>query len=629
MSEYITVGTVLSDRYEILENIGSGGMAHVYKAHCRKLNRNVAIKVLRSEFTGDEAFMRRFVTEAQAAAAISHANIVAVYDVCSVGDLHYIVMELIAGKTLKEYIAERGALDWKEAVQLELQICAALECAHKHNIIHQDIKPQNMLITEDGTLKVTDFGIARATGSSTTVAGEAGGALGSVHYCSPEQARGGFTDAKSDLYSAGVVFYEMLTGKVPFDADTPVAVAMKHMNETVVPVTEQKPGLPADLDAIIAKSINKEKRCRYASATEMIQDLENVLQGAAVAPAAEEEANAPRRRQRKGSSDSGKKKMKLKKSDIWIMIGSVFCAIALVVGIFVLFMSSGGQRNEVKVPKLLELTQEQAEETLKKSKLKMEIEEIVYDTKYEEGIVVEQNPIPGKTVQKGFKVKVRVSGGEPDLKIPSVVNMPVDDAVEELESFGFKVVRRSQYSDTLPKDAVVRQNPEGGKDAQKGDTVTIYVNDQIEEGEVPNLKGLTVAAAKSNLEAAGFKLGSITEEASEIEKGLVIRQSPQSGTPAEKGDSISIVVSSGKEEEKPPVEPQEPEEQVKVKTISIPVPQNKDTTRIRVVANGTVIHDAMHSKTEGTFDLRVTGKSEALLEIYHDDAYKGVQKIYF
>lgn len=632
MSEYIAVGTVLSDRYEILEKIGSGGMAYVYKAHCRKLNRNVAIKVLRSEFTGDEAFMRRFVTEAQAAAAISHANIVAVYDVCSTDDLHYIVMELISGKTLKEYIAERGALDWKEAVQLELQICAALECAHKHDIIHQDIKPQNMLITEDGTLKVTDFGIARATGSSTTVAGEACGALGSVHYCSPEQARGGFTDAKSDLYSAGVVFYEMLTGKVPFDADTPVAVAMKHMNESLVPVTEQKPELPADLDAVIAKSVSKEKRLRYASATEMIQDLEKVLQGTSVVPA-KEEADVSSRRKRKGSGKE-KKKLKLTKGDIWIIIGSVFCALALVVGMFVLLMSSGGQRNEVKVPEVLELTEEEAEEKLKKSKLKMEIEEIVYDTKYEEGIVVEQNPIQGKTVQKGFKVKVRISGGAPDLKVPSVVNMPVEDAVEELESLGFKVVRRSQYSDTLPKDAVVRQNPEAGKDAQKGDTVTIYVNDQFEEGEVPNLLGLTVATAKSNLEAAGFKLGSVTEEAAVAEKGVVIRQSPQSGTPAEKGDSIHIVVSSGKGNEDagtetPSTETKEPEEQLKVKTISIPVPQGKDTTRIRIVANGTVIHDAIHSKTEGTFDLRVTGKSEAALEIYHDEAYKGVQKIYF
>lgn len=633
MSEFIATGTVLSDRYEILENIGSGGMAHVYKAHCRKLNRNVAIKVLRSEFTGDEAFVHRFGTEAQAAAAISHANIVAVYDVGSSDGLHYIVMELLEGVTLKEYIEKHGALGWKQAVQFELQICAALECAHKHHIIHHDIKPQNMMIMEDGTLKVTDFGIARATGSSTTVAGEAGGALGSVHYCSPEQARGGFTDEKSDLYSAGVVLYEMLTGKVPFDAEMPVAVAMKHMNEELVPVTEQVPELPSDLDVVISKTVNREKRNRYASATEMMQDLEAILHGDKVEAIGDAE---PAPRKRKGNTDGkSKKKMKLSKGDLWIILGSVFCALALVVGMFVLFMSSGGQRNEVQVPNIVEMTQEEAEKALKKSKLKMDVEEVVYDTKHEEGIVVEQDPVEGKIVQKGFRIKVRVSGGAPELKIPSVVNMPVKDATAELESCGFKVIRRSQYSETAPKNVVVRQNPEAGEKANKGDTVTIYVNDNIEEGTVPDLYGLTVAVAKTNLEAAGFKLGAVTEEKSDIEKGLVIRQSPVAGTPIEKGGSISLIVSAGKQEEQTPsngtgdAPAQEPAEEIKIKTISVPIPQNNEVTHVRIVANGTVIHDATHTKTEGTFDLRVTGKKEVHLEIYHDGVYKGTQKIYF
>lgn len=634
MSEFIAVGTVLSDRYEILENIGSGGMAHVYKAHCRKLNRNVAIKVLRSEFTGDEAFVHRFETEAQAAAAISHANIVAVYDVGSSDGLHYIVMELLDGITLKEYIEKHGALEWKQAVQFELQICAALECAHKHNIIHHDIKPQNMMITEDGTLKVTDFGIARATGSSTTLAGEAGGALGSVHYCSPEQARGGFTDEKSDLYSAGVVLYEMLTGKVPFDAEMPVAVAMKHMNEELVPVTEQVSELPADLDVVISKTVNRERRNRYASATEMIGDLEALLQGESVEAIGDTEPAT--RKRRGGASGKTKGKTKLTKSDIWIILGSVFCALALVFGVFALFMSSGGQRNEVQVPNVLEMTQEEAEKVLKKSKLKMDVEEVVYDTKYEEGIVIEQNPVDGKIVQKGFRVKVRVSGGAPELKIPNVLNMPEKDAVAELESCGFKVIKRSQYSENVPKNAVVRQNPEAGEKANQGDTVTIYVNDSAEEGVVPDLSGLTVAVAKSNLEAAGFKLGTVTEEESGIEKGLVIRQSPVAGTPIEKGDHISLVISAGNQEaqtETPnggvDAPAQEPAEEVKIKTISVPIPQDKEVTHVRIVANGTVIHDATHSKTEGTFDLRVTGKKDVQLEIYHDGAYKGTQKIYF
>ncbi len=623
MRDYIEIGTVLDDRYEILEELGSGGMAHVYKARCKVLNRNVAVKVLRGEFTGDEAFMRRFVTEAQAAAAITHPNIVGVYDVCSEGEVPYIVLEYIEGITLKSYIEKNGALDWKKAVNFQLQICAALECAHKHNIIHQDIKPHNMLITADGTLKVTDFGIARATGGSTTVAGEAEGAVGSVHYCSPEQARGGFTDAKSDIYSAGVVLYEMLTGKVPFDAQTPVAVAMMHMQQDAVPVSQVVEKLPKDLDLVIAKSMSREKRARYASASEMIRDLNFILEG--VHP----DGAVNQTKEEHGVRRGGKRKGKVKKSDIWIAIGSVLCALLLVGGILLVFLSTGGTRGEVTVPSVLEMTQEEAEALLKQHKLKMEVEEIVYDTAFEEGIVVEQDPAAEKTVQKGYKIKVRVSGGEAELKVPSVVNMPVEDAIEELETAGFKVMKRSQYSTDVPKDTVVRQNPAADSGAKKGDTIIIYVNDRVEEGVIPNLEGSSVAAAKTKLEEAEFVLGSITEEESDADKGTVIRQSPIAGTEAEKGEKVNIVISTGKAQEPKPPVTQQPVEEVKVKTISIPVPQGQEMTQIRIVANGQTIHDAKHSKSEGTFDLRVTGKNEATLEIYHDGVYKGTQKIKF
>ncbi len=621
MHNYLEIGTVLDDRYEILEELGSGGMAHVYKARCKVLNRFVAVKVLRGEFTGDEAFMRRFVTEAQAAAAITHPNIVGVHDVCSGGEMPYIVMEYIEGVTLKSYIEKNGALPWKKAVNFQLQICAALECAHKQNIIHQDIKPHNMLITDDGTLKVTDFGIARATGGSTTVAGEAEGAVGSVHYCSPEQARGGFTDAKSDIYSAGVVLYEMLVGKVPFDAPTPVAVAMMHMQSDAVPVSQIRAELPKDLDLVIARSMSREKRNRYASASEMMRDLNFILEGVHIdgeAANTQEEHIAHR--------NGSKRKGKVKKSDIWIAVGSALCALALVGGMLLLFLSTGGTRGEVKVPSVLEMTEQEAEALLKKYKLKMEVEEIVYDTAFEEGIVVEQDPAAEKSVQKGYKVKVRVSGGEAELKVPSVVNMPVEDAVEELEAAGFKVTKRSQYSTEVPKDTVVRQNPAADSGAKKGDTVTIYVNDRIEEGVIPNLESSSVATAKTKLEEAGFALGSITEEESDAEKGTVIRQSPLAGTEAEKGEKVNIVISTGNKQS-PTDRPSTGE--VKVKTISIPVPQSQEMTQIRIVANGQTIHDAKHSKSEGTFDLRVTGENEAALEIYHDGVYKGTQKIRF
>mgnify|MGYP003293265008 CR=1 FL=1 len=269
-------GRLLGNRYEIIEKIGSGGMATVYKAKCRVLNRYVAIKILREEFTTDEEFIKRFEVEAQSAASITHPNIVSVYDVCVEDNLYYIVMELIKGKTLKEIIIEeRGALPWKWSVNIAIQIASALEVAHKNNIIHRDIKPHNIIITEDGVAKVTDFGIAKAVSNSTITA--FGTTIGSVHYFSPEHARGGYTDAKSDLYSLGVVMYEMLTGKVPFEADTPVSVALKHMQEEPIEPIKLNSSIPQAVNDIILKALKKEPAQRYETATEMLQDLRRSL----------------------------------------------------------------------------------------------------------------------------------------------------------------------------------------------------------------------------------------------------------------------------------------------------------------------------------------------------------------
>ena len=268
-------GKIIGNRYQIIEKIGNGGMATVYKAKCLVLNRYVAVKILRDEFTTDEEFIKRFNIEAQAAASLTHPNIVSVYDVGNEGNLYYIVMELVKGKTLKEIIVEDGALSWKWAVKVAMQIASALEMAHRNNIIHRDIKPHNIIITEDGVAKVTDFGIAKAVSNSTITA--FGTTIGSVHYFSPEHARGGFTDAKSDLYSLGVVMYEMVTGRVPFDSDTPVSVALKHMQEEPVEPMIIKPDLPKSVNDIILKAMKKNTEERYASATEMLRDLERAL----------------------------------------------------------------------------------------------------------------------------------------------------------------------------------------------------------------------------------------------------------------------------------------------------------------------------------------------------------------
>ena len=264
-------GRLLGNRYELLGKIGNGGMATVYKAKCHVLNRFVAVKILKDEFTTDEEFIKRFNTEAQAVASLTHPNIVSVYDVGHEGDLYYIVMELIQGKTLKEIILAEGALSWKWSVNVAIQIASALETAHKNNIIHRDIKPHNIIITEDGIAKVTDFGIAKSVSNSTITA--FGTTLGSVHYFSPEHARGGFTDAKSDLYSLGVVLFEMLTGKVPFDADTPVSVALKHMQEEPVEPISINPGILVAINKIVMKAMKKDPTFRYQNATEMLKDL--------------------------------------------------------------------------------------------------------------------------------------------------------------------------------------------------------------------------------------------------------------------------------------------------------------------------------------------------------------------
>ena len=638
MEGYIAIGTILNGRYEITEKIGSGGMAHVYKAHCHVLNRNVAIKVLRDEYIGDETFSRRFITEAQAAAALSHGNIMSVFDVCSEGRLHYIVMELIEGITLKEYIDANGPLPWETAVNFELQICAALECAHKNGVIHQDIKPHNILLTPEGVLKVTDFGIAHVANASTIVAGEADGVFGSVHYCSPEQARGGYTDAKTDIYSAGVVLYEMLTGRVPFDAQTPVAVALMHMQEDAIAPTVLNPDIPRDLEMVVWNAMRREKHYRYPSATDMIRDLNYVLEGIRVYPVGAQEEETPRRRK---SADKDKKKKKKPeekggKGDFWIVLGSVFCALLLIGGVFGLYLSTGGQFNEVKVPKVVELPRDDAEMLLEESKLKMQIEEIVYDTKYESGVIVAQVPIEGKTVQKGYTVKVTISGGSEALKVPNVVNMDAQDAIEELEEAGFKVNHRSQYSADLPKDVVVRQTPAGGSDGVKGDTVIIYVNDRGNDTAVPSVIGMTTASARQLLEEKGFVIGNISEEKSAAPSGTVIRQVPAADADAAPGSSISLVVSAGVLEGGTTANPQTPTDENAVvsggietgtKTVTLSVPQEKAETQIRVLANGKEIHNALHHRSEVNFNVQVSGKGTVVLEILHDGAPKSVMNI--
>ena len=378
-------GRLLGNRYEILENIGNGGMATVYKAKCHVLNRYVAVKVLRDEFTTDGEFVKRFNTEAQSAASLTHPNIVSVYDVGSEGDIHYIVMELIKGKTLKEIINEDGALSWKWSVNVAIQIASALETAHKNNIIHRDIKPHNIIITEDGIAKVTDFGIAKAVSNSTITA--FGTTIGSVHYFSPEHARGGYTDAKSDLYSLGVVLYEMVTGQVPFNADTPVSVALKHMQEIPKEPMELNPNVPKAVNDIIMKAMQKDTNLRYQNATEMLRDLSKALKNpngdfvvtekqedfptqriSTIYDKSEEE---PSRRNNENKKEDGKLKTFIKNHKaLSLVLGGIllFVITILITNLVIKLVTKA----DVQIPDVVGMEQTEAQKTIEDAKLKYE-----------------------------------------------------------------------------------------------------------------------------------------------------------------------------------------------------------------------------------------------------------------
>ena len=433
-------GRLLGNRYEIIRQIGNGGMATVYKAKCHVLNRFVAVKVLKDEYTTDSEFIKRFNVEAQAVASLTHPNIVSVYDVGKEDNLYYIVMELVQGKTLKEIIKEDGALSWKWSVNVAIQIASALEAAHKNNIVHRDIKPHNIIITEDGIAKVTDFGIAKAVSNSTITA--FGTTIGSVHYFSPEHARGGYTDAKSDIYSLGVVLYEMLTGRVPFDADTPVSVALKHMHEQPVEPIKINPSIPISVNKIVLKAMQKDPNDRYSTATEMLRDLNTALKNPdgdfvrlnkvqndfptqhmpLIYDKTLEEKIKERDDQRNYATQVKTKKQEskiakfFKTHKVTGVLTIILAAILLFVIVMMITMSAMkiGITPEVEIPDLVKMskeenkTVEELQQYVQSLKLKIEVEE-EYNAEVEAGKIIKQEPTSGitydnrkKTDKEGF-----------------------------------------------------------------------------------------------------------------------------------------------------------------------------------------------------------------------------------
>ena len=598
----LTEGMYIADRYEILGKVGAGGMSDVYKAKDLTLGRFVAIKVLKAEFSEDINFVTKFRSEAQAAAGLEHPNIVNIYDVGSENGLHYIVMEYVEGITLKTYIEKKGQLSFKEAVSIAIQVGRGIEAAHNKNIVHRDIKPQNIMISTEGKVKVTDFGIARAA-TSNTISSDV---MGSVHYSSPEQARNGFVDGKSDIYSLGIVMYEMVTGRVPFDGDTTVAVAIQHLQEEMVPPSVYAPNLPISMEKIILKCTQKNPDRRYSSMTALLADLRKAL----ISPNEDFVVMVPLANQDKtrviGADDLNQ--IKKQTANVYvdpasikiqepvidddddddddiddedgdinpkmekavtimgivaavIIVGIVICLVGNILGIF---RFGGNKKNDteteiatetetdtedkIEMIDLRGLTFEEAQNEIKDKKLDIKLEEgeEISSDDYEEGQIAEQSVKKGESVKAGDTVTVRISSGAGDVPIPDVAGYKSSEAQKKLEDMGFKVSTDYDYSDTVQQDYVIKTTPDIGTNAKKGDTITLILSRGIESVQVPDVRGHSETDAKNELTGAGLNVTTKTDYSDDVAEGLVISQDPVNGKFVDRGTTVTLTISLGK-----------------------------------------------------------------------------------
>lgn len=596
------MGSFIADRYEILEKIGAGGMSDVYKAKDQVLGRFVAVKILKQEFTEDVNFVTKFHTEAQSAAGLQHPNIVNIYDVGSEGHMHFIVMEYVEGITLKTYIEKKGQLNYKEAISIAIQVARGIEAAHNNNIVHRDIKPQNIMISHEGKVKVTDFGIARAATSNTIHSD----VMGSVHYTSPEQARNGFVDGKSDIYSLGIVMYEMVTGRVPFDGDTTVAIAIQHLQEEMVAPSVYAPELPISLEKIILKCTQKSQDRRYASMGDLLVDLKRALMepdedfvviDTAVnqakttviraedvrgikEQAAKSYAAAEKQLARSGhdendeddeddeDDDGGFLNPKMEKAVT--ILGIVTAVIIFIIIIYLIGSMAGlfgGKRDKTENDEPDDVITEEsgkiemidlrgksfdtAKEELEEMGLKLYQDSTEESEEYEEGQIISQDIPQGDMVDEGTMVRVVVSSGkgESEVPVPNVTGYTDNAAIGMLQDAGLDYNREYESSDQVPEGTVIRQSPDSGTTVAAGSKVTIVVSQGKESVTVPELKNNTEAEARKALEDVGLQVGTVSTDYSDtVEEGKVISQSEIAGKTVYSGTSVDIVISLGPKE---------------------------------------------------------------------------------
>lgn len=566
------IGKMLDNRYELLELIGKGGMANVYKAKCHRLNRLVAVKILKSDLAENADFRRRFRDESLAVAQLSHANIMSVYDVSRSEGLDYIVMELIDGITLKQYMERRGQMDWREALHFITQIMRGLSHAHSRGIIHRDIKPQNIMVLRDGSVKVADFGIACLANASQTLTQEA---LGSVHYISPEQARGDRTDARSDIYSAGVVLYEMLTGRLPFEGDSAVSVAIQHLSSIPLAPRDINPDVPEGLELITMKAMNPNLDKRYPSADAMLEDLEKFrkdpntdmeyirtemeentsddpTQPIPLAEVAAKTGRTKKPEKKPGDSAADPDESARDKKRIAIILGGFAAALLLIFLLFkLIFSGMGGKEPEsYEVPDVLGYTVEQAM-NLPAVKGIFEIKEIGtrVDEKYQPGQIVEQDPAAGRVRKDNLVINVFVCVEEEKGEMPNLVGTDYQEAKAQLinMNLNLEITTQEEFSDTYDAGQVIRSTPGTGEELKKGDSVVLVYSKgpETKTVQVPSFLGLGLESAVSQAESIGLRVGQSEYINSNDPEGAIINQSIDENEEVKEGTVIYFTISKG------------------------------------------------------------------------------------